>query len=572
MTIERRTFLSGALALGASAVAKRAIALPIIDRHTLGRLAQSTSVLESRIDVLIKEPIANISPDIYGHFAEHLGGVIYDGVWVGEKSKVPNTDGIRNALVDALRRIKASVIRWPGGCFADSYDWRDGIGPRNQRPRRTNFWLDAQEWPKGVAVPDGPWKYETNQFGTNEFVRFCQLAGAQPYMAVNVRGMGAQDFYKWVEYCNSPAGSTTGAEQRASGSMPSRDPFKVQFWGIGNESWGCGGNLTPEEYSAEYRRFTAAIPGYGVPHKFIASGANGGDLNWTRGFFSKIAEKSPGLFNGLYGWGLHHYSWNVSLGKTNEWVAGKGDAVNFDAAQYYELLKAAVGVEDLINQHWTVMGQYDRQHRVKLAVDEWGAWHKPGSQLDPTHLLGQQSTIRDAVLAGLTLDIFNRHADKVVMANVAQLINCLQSLFFAHEDKFTLTPTFHVFEMYSAHPGAQSVRAEFVSPRVSYTRDDKPSDFEGLAGSASLLGKQVTLTVVNPDLSAPRETVIAVSGAHISSCQARVLSASDVHAHNSFENPNVVAPRDEKVSVGSEGGLVFRFAPASVTRLQLALV
>lgn len=567
MTVDRRVFLGGALAAGATVLAKRTIALPNIDRT---RLAQSARALESRIEVLIKEPIANISPDIYGHFAEHLGGVIYDGIWVGEKAKVPNTNGIRNALVDALKRIKPSVIRWPGGCFADSYDWRDGIGPRSGRPRRTNFWLDSPDWPKGS--PDGPWKYDTNQFGTNEFVRFCQLAGAQPYMAVNVRGMGAQDFYQWVEYCNSPAGSTTGAEQRASGEMPSRDPFKIQFWGIGNESWGCGGNLTPEEYSAEYRRFTAAMPGYGVPHKFIASGANGGDLNWTRGFFSRIAEKSAGLFNSLYGWGLHHYSWNVSLGKTNDWVAGKGDAVDFNAAQYYELLKAAAGVESLIDQHWTVMGQYDRQHRVKLVVDEWGAWHKPGTEVDPTHLLGQQSTMRDAVLAGLTLDTFNRHADKVVMANVAQLINCLQSLFLAHEDKFVLTPTFHVFEMYSAHPGAQSVRTEFVSPRVSYTRDDKPADFQGLAGSASLLGKQLTLTVVNPDLSAPRETEIAVAGARIGSCQARVLSATDVHAHNSFENPNVLAPRDETVSAGAGGALVFRFAPASVTRLQLALV
>jgi len=567
MSIDRRRFLGNALAVGATVLAKKATALPLGDRRWL---SQSPSALDSRIEILIKEPIAVINPDIYGHFAEHLGGVIYDGVWVGEKSKVPNTDGIRTALVDGLRRLKSSVIRWPGGCFADSYDWRDGIGPRSQRPRRTNFWLDAREWPSGA--PDGPWKYETNQFGTNEFARFCQLAGAQPYLAVNVRGMGAQEFYKWVEYCNSPAGTTTGAEQRAGNSLPMRDPFKVQFWGIGNESWGCGGNLTPEEYSAEYRRFTAAMPGYGVPHKFIASGANGGDLNWTRGFFARTAEKSAGLFNSLYGWGLHHYSWNVSLGKTNDWTAGKGDAVEFDVAQYYELLKAAVGVESLIDQHWTVMGQYDRQHRVKLVVDEWGAWHKAGSQLHPTHLLGQQSTMRDAVLAGLTLDIFNRHADKVVMANVAQLINCLQSLFFAHEDKFILTPTFDVFEMYAAHMGAQSLRAEFLSPRVAYTRDDKPSDFQGLAGSASLSGKQVTLTVVNPDLTTPRETEIAVSGARIGSGQARVLSASDVHAHNTFENPRALAAHDEPVNVGAGGALVFRFAPASVTRLQLALV
>lgn len=565
--IKRRAFLGGALAGGAATLIKKVAAQA--SHGQAAQLTPSSRALESRIDILIKEPIARINPDIYGHFAEHLGGVIYDGIWVGEKSKIPHTGGLRTALVEALKRIKPPVIRWPGGCFADSYDWRDGIGARNQRPRRTNFWVDAPEWPKGV--PDGPWKYDTNHFGTNEFVRFCQLTGAQPYLAANVRGQSAQDFYNWVEYCNSPAGTTTGAELRASGEMPSRDPFKVQFWGIGNESWGCGGNFTPEEYAAEYRRFTAAVPRYGVDLKYIASGANGGDLNWSRGFFAKTAEKSPGLFNSLYGWGLHHYSWNVSLGRTTDWFAGKGDAVNFDLAQYYELLKEADRMEDLINQHWTVMGQYDRQHRVKLIVDEWGAWHKPGTEAHPTHLLGQQSTMRDALLAGLTLDIFQRHADKVAMANVAQLINCLHALFLAHEEKFILTPTYHVFEMYAPHQGAQAVRAEFLAPRVSYTRHEQPSDFWGLAGSASLNGQQVTLTVVNPDLTNERETEIIVGGARISSCQARVLSARDVHTHNSFDHPRALEPRDEPANVGASGMLIFRFAPASVTRLQITL-
>jgi alpha-N-arabinofuranosidase len=564
---KRRVFLGGALALGATTLTKNASAL--IGR-AVSRSSSSSRATDSRIDVLINEPIATINPDIYGHFAEHLGGVIYDGIWVGEGSKVPNTGGIRAALVDAMKRIKPSVIRWPGGCFADSYDWQDGIGPRRQRPRRTNFWLGAREWPKGVS--DGPWKYETNHFGTNEFIRFCQLIGAQPYLAVNVRGLGAEVFNKWIEYCNSPAGSTTGSDLRASGEMPSRDPFKVRFWGIGNETWGCGGNLTPEEYSAEFRRFTAAVPGYGVDLKYIASGASSDDLNWTRGFFNKIAEKSPGLFNGIYGWGLHHYSWNVSLGKTNDWFAGKGDALNFDVAQYYELLNEADQIGNLINQHWTIMGQYDRQHRVKLAVDEWGAWHKSGTEMHSTHLLGQQSTMRDAALAGLSLDTFNRNADKVAMANVAQLINCLHSLFLANEDKFILTPTFHVFEMYAAHQGARAVRAEFVAPRVSYARNDKPASFWGLSGSASLNGKQLTLTVVNPDLTNARETEIAVSGARIGSCQARALSAGDVHAHNSFENPRVVEPKDEPANVSANGALVFRFAPTSVTRLQITLV
>jgi alpha-N-arabinofuranosidase len=557
MKIDRRSFLQGTIAGSAGLVVTRA------------GFAHSSRATDARVEVMVNEAIGTISPDIYGHFVEHLGAVVYDGIWVGENSRVPNTGGIRNTIVEALKRIKAPVIRYPGGCFADSYNWRDGIGERLKRPRRTNFWLDAPEWPKNA--PDGPWKYETNHFGTNEFLRFCRLSGAEAYLAANVRGLGAQDFYEWIEYCNSPAASTTGAELRASGSAPSRDPFKVRFWGVGNESWGCGGNLTPEEYSAEYRRFTAAVPRYGVDLKFIASGSNGEDLNWTRGFFSKIAEKGAGLFGGIYGWGLHHYSWNVSLGKTNDWFAAKGDALNFDVAEHYELLREADRMETLINRHWTVMGQYDRQHRVKLVVDEWGAWHKPGTETHPTHLLGQQSTMRDALLSGITLDTFNRHADKVAMANVAQLVNCLHSLFLAHEDRFILTPTYHVFEMFMPHMGAQAVRAEFSAPQVKYTRNGDPAEFRGLSGSASLSGKQLTLTVTNPHLSEARETEIAVRGARIESARARVLTSSDIHAHNTFENPRAVEPRDEQVSV-SAGALVYRFAPASVTRLQMALL
>jgi alpha-N-arabinofuranosidase len=360
----RREFIVGAAAAGA--------ALATAGGHGLARSARAA---DSRVEVLVGEEIGTINRDIYGHFAEHLGGVVYDGIWVGENSRVPNTGGIRTALVEALKRIQAPVIRWPGGCFADSYDWRDGVGPRAQRPRRTNFWVDAPEWPEG-APKDGPWRYEPNHFGTNEFLRFCQLAGAEAYLAANVRGLGAQSFYEWVEYVNSPAGTTTAAELRASGPLGNRDPYKVRFWGVGNESWGCGGNLTPEEYAAEYRRFTAAVPRYGVELKFIASGANVDDYNWTRGFFSKTAEKGSFLFGGIYGFGLHHYAWNVSQGRTNDWFAGKGDGLKYDEGEYYELLREADRMESLINQHWTIMGQYDRQHRVKLVVDEWGAWYK----------------------------------------------------------------------------------------------------------------------------------------------------------------------------------------------------
>ncbi len=404
---------------------------------------------DARIEVLLNEPIGPITADLYGHFVEHLGGVVYDGVWVGEKSAIANTGGIRQALVDHMRRLPPGAIRWPGGCFADSYDWRDGVGPRASRPRRTNFWEDAM-----AKLPDGPGKYDPNHFGTNDFIRLCRLVKSEPYIAANLRSLSAKDFYQWVEYCNSPAGSSTLAELRASGG--DRDPFRVRFWGVGNESWGCGGNFTPEEYATEYRRFTAWVPRYGVNLAFIGSGPNSGDLGWTRRFLTKLTEKGEGALGSMWGWALHHYSWNTSRGATTDWFAGKGDAVAFSNDEWYELLVEADKMDGLISGHWAVMREIDRTHRVKLVVDEWGAWFKQGTEVDPAHLFGQQSTVRDALVSALTLDTFHRHADKVVMANVAQLVNCLQSLFLADEDRFVATPVFHVFEMYGAHVGGRA--------------------------------------------------------------------------------------------------------------------
>ncbi|MGE0887259.1 MAG: alpha-N-arabinofuranosidase [Blastocatellales bacterium] len=525
----------------------------------------SAKLADARIDVLLDEPIGIIAPEIYGHFAEHLGGVVYDGIWVGENSKVQNIGGIRKALVDAMKKIKASVIRWPGGCFADSYNWRDGIGPRKDRPRRPNFWIDAWEWPKDA--PDGPWKYDTNQFGTDEFLRFCQLSGAQPYLAANLRSLTARDFYEWVDYCNSPAGTTTLADMRAAAGQ--REPWNVRYWGVGNESWGCGGNFTPEEYATEYRRFAEWVPKYGLNLAYIGSGPNGGDLSWSRRFFGRLAEK--GGFGRMWGWALHHYSWNVSGGRTNEWREGKGDAVKYPDDEWYELLSQAGQMERLITDNWAIMGEFDRQHRVKLVVDEWGAWFKPGSEVHNTHLLGQQSTIRDAVLAGLTLDTFHRHAEKVAMANIAQLINCLQALFLAHEDKFITTPTYHVFDMYAAHQGGQSVRTNVSSSRIAYTRNGKPATIEGLSGSASLNGKLLTLTVTNPDPKAAIETEIGIHGANVREVGVIALTASDIHAHNSFDNPRAIEPQTGQATIKS-GSIICNFAPASVTRLQITLV
>lgn len=551
--MKRRAFINSALTSGLVMLAGTRSATP------------QAKLADARIDVLINEPVGRIAPEIYGHFAEHLGGVIYDGIWVGENSKIPNVGGIRLALVEALKKIKASVIRWPGGCFADSYNWRDGIGARAQRPRRPNFWIDAAEWPKGA--PDGPWKYDTNQFGTDEFLRFCQLSGAQPYLAANLRSLTPRDFYEWVDYCNSPAGATTLAEQR--GAAGQREPWKVRYWGVGNESWGCGGQFTPEEYSVEYKRFAEWVPRYGMDLAFIGSGPNGGDLGWSRRFFGRLAEK--GGFGRMWGWALHHYTWNASGGRTTNWAEGKGDAVNYPNEEWFELLSEANVMEKLITDHWAVMGEFDRQHRVKLVVDEWGAWYKPGSEVYPSHLLGQQSTMRDALIAGLTLDIFHRHADKVAMANVAQLVNCLAALFLTHEDKFIVTPTYHVFEMYAAHQGAQSVRTNVSAAQLPYTRNGRPAMLRGLNGSASLRDKQLTLTVTNPNFNAAQDTEITIHGATVNAVAVTTLTNKDIHAHNSFANPRVIEPQPGQASVKTGGTVVCSFAPSSVTRLTLTL-
>ncbi len=557
MNVKRRKFLGASLVGGAG----------LLVGGRMSGFAQTARVADARVEVLLNEVIGTINPNIYGHFVEHLGGVVYDGIWVGENSRVANTGGIRTAIVDAMKRIKAPIIRYPGGCFADSYNWRDGIGERAKRPRRTNFWVDE---PDSKAPANSPAKVEPNWFGTNEFMRFCQSTGAKPYMAANLRSLPAQDFYEWVEYCNAPAATTTLSQMRASGAMGSREPFNVEYWGVGNESWGCGGNFTPEDYAKEFRRFLAAVPGYGVPLKFLAAGPNAGDLNWTRGFFSKMREKGEWTFDRMYGWCLHHYAWNVAGGRTNDWRDAKGDAVKFDIEQYYELLRDADKMESLIEGHWTVMGEYDPRHRTKLVVDEWGSWHRSGTEIATHHMLGQQQTMRDALVASISLDTFHRHADKVVMANVAQLVNCLHSLFLTNDDKFALTPNYHVFEMFMPHTGAQAVRSVFSAPQAKYTRNGKPAEFWGLGGSASLNGKQLTLTVTNPNTTEPRETEIAIRGARVESAQARALTAPDVHAHNTFENPRAVEPRDEPVSV-SAGAINFRFAPASVTRLAITL-
>ena len=523
---------------------------------------------DATVEVFVGDPQARIAPEIYGHFTEHIGGVIYDGVWVGEDSKIANVHGIRAELVDRMNRIKVPILRWPGGCFADSYDWKDGIGPEAQRPRRTNFW---EVDPEAARLHEaGPQIFEPNSFGTDEFARFCKLTNAQPYLAANLRSLPALEFDHWVEYCNSPAGSTTLADLRkANGSV---EPYGVKYWGVGNESWGCGGNFEPEEYASEFRRYTNWIPKFGVDLQLIGAGPNSNDRDWTHRFFEEIFTGAHAYRNPQFtGWSVHHYASNLSRGKvTNNFHEEHGQALDFDPTDWYELMRETARVEDIMTDQWAIMGQFDPQHHVKLVVDEYGPWYHQGTEVDPTHLFGQQITVRDALATAMSLDIFNRHADKVSVATCAQLVNNLNALFLCHGDKFLSTPNFYVFEMYAAHQGGQSLRAEFGARDIHYDRDGKSASFWGLSGSASIKGKTLTLTMVNPSVTAALETQVALVGGTATSATGVVLASSEMHAHNTFDEPDAVKSASLAVSVAGEM-LTVTIPAASVTKLEVLL-
>lgn len=482
------------------------------------------------INIDLSKAIDTISPHIYGHFTEHIGGVVYDGIWVGEDSKVPNIDGIRLELLEHLRRISPPVIRWPGGCFADRYHWQDGIGSRQKRPRRYGRWNDVTE---------------PNFFGTHEFIRFCHLVNAEPYLAGNVGTGSAEEFQQWIEYCNAPVNSTTLAEMRADNG--STEPFKVRFWGVGNENWGCGGNFTPEDYADHYRRFTTWLPAYGLPLYMIACGPNGDDRGWTTRFFQQYRRAST---TGINGWSVHYY------------CGSAGGAVDFTESQWYELIGKAVKMEGIINGQWETMKEFDPEHRIKLIIDEWGAWHPSGTEINPRHTFEQMSTMRDALICALTLDIFNRHADKVFMANIAQMVNNLHSLFLADEDKFVATPNFYVFEMYAPHQGGQTVKAEFHVPNIE--------NMPALAGSASLKDKSLTLTVTNIHATEAIEAEVRIHDAKPVEAKQTVLCHDDIHGHNTFDKPSEILPKTSEVAL-KDNMPVLTLQPASVTRLDITL-
>lgn len=486
---------------------------------------------DARFTVRLTDPIATINPDLYGHFAEHLGTCIYGGCWLGGAA------GLNQDVVAALRRVRPPVIRWPGGCFADDYHWEDGVGPRETRPRSVNI-----HW--GNVVED-------NHFGTHEFLEFCAAVGAEPYLCGNVGSGTPREMRDWIEYLNFDGDSTLALRRAANGRL---EPYRVKYWGVGNENWGCGGNMQPEEYAGEYRRFSTYTRSFsGAPLFLIGCGPNGNDPEWTRRFFSAL-----GSYRRIHGWGAHYYCGTA------------GTATEYTDDQWYELLEKATRMERLVTQQRAILDGFDPERRIGLIVDEWGTWHPPTPGRNPS-FLWQQNTLRDALVAAISLDIFNRHADKLRMANIAQTINVLQALILTQDGQTILTPTGHVYAMYAAHQGAESLRARVEAEAASFTAGGKTHELPGLMGSASRHAGALLLTLVNPRLSAPLEVEIALGdGAEARDAVATVLTHPDCHAHNTFEAPDTLAPRSAPMEASGRQ-FVVTLAPQSVTALSIRL-
>jgi alpha-N-arabinofuranosidase len=495
----------------------------------IGALAGSglAFAADAEIELSPGEPGAVISPHIYGHFIEHLGGVIYDGVWVGRDSSIPNVDGIRKQLVDDMKRIGAPNLRWPGGCFADGYHWRDGIGKPSGRPRTYNFW--QRRMPAGIDAT------ETNQFGIHEFMHLCRLVGAEPYIAANVGSGTPKEFHDWVSYCNAPVGTVSLADERAANG--DKEPFRVRYWGVGNESWGCGGTMRPEEYAALYRRFVTQFPAYKEPF-LVATGPRGhsadGDIGWTTGFFEAMRGFEP-----PHGFSLHFYT---------DLRPSPLKAGDFKAPEWYEVLLRGVRLEKVIEDHWKEMGKFDAAHRTKLVVDEWGVWYAPGSEIAPAYILSETITLRDAVHTGMTFDIFNRHAEKIAMANVAQSVNCIHSLFLAQGPKFVRTPVYHVFDMYRSHMGARQVAVTNPVSELNVSVLAGQARLPGLSASASIRDRRLAVTLTNPSLDAVLSVRIRLAGgARATEARAQVLTHPDMRATNTFADPDEVKPATHPV-------------------------
>lgn len=476
------------------------------------------------------EPRGTISRNIYGQFAEHLGRLIYGGIWVGEDSKIPNTRGLRNDVVAALRELHVPVLRWPGGCFADEYHWRDGIGPRAQRPRRPNA-----SW-GGV---------DTNAFGTHEFMDLAEQIGADVYINGNLGSGSPQEMMDWMEYMTSDSDSTLAQLRRQNGHAK---PWKVQWFAVGNESWGCGGNMRAEYYADEYKRYATFVKDYAGNHvRKIAVGSHDNEYTWTETLMSQAAKNMDGL-------SLHYYTL-----PNDDWEH-KGSATNFTAKDWMTTMSHTLRMEEYVTRHSAIMDKYDPEKRVGLMVDEWGTWYDPQPGKDMGALY-QQNTMRDAVVAAVNLNIFNNHSDRVKMANIAQMVNVLQSMILTDQEKMVLTPTYYVFKMYRVHQGATLIPLE-ITPTLS----------EGIPSVTASASKdsdgRLHVSLVNLDPSGERTVVIPIRGAKPSKVTGEVLTGP-ITATNTFETPNGVVPRPFNGYRMKGLELQVTLPAASVTMLEL---
>lgn len=499
-------------------------------------LANTVFSQQVKISAEPDEEAPIISRHIYGHFAEHLGRCIYGGFYVGENSEIPNTDGVRNDIVEALKALKIPNLRWPGGCFADTYHWKDGIGPKEERPSILNIWWGNVK--------------EDNSFGTHEFLNMCELLGTEPYLSANVGSGTPQELADWIKYTNHPANSSPMPELREQNGR--KEPWKVTFWGIGNEAWGCGGNMTAQYYSDLYRRYATFTTDWRNSDELVrvASGASSEDYNWTEVLMKNIPK------NLIEAIALHHYS-------VIDW-SNKGPAVDFTEEQYFTIMKRALKMEELIQKHVAIMDKYDREKRVALFVDEWGGWYNVQPGTNPGFLY-QQNTMRDAMIAGATLNIFNNHADRVKMANLAQAVNVLQAVVLTDEEKMLLTPTYHVMRMYAVHQDAQLIPLNFVAPQYIFENESLPA----ISASASKDEEgKVHFSLVNIDAEKAHDIEIDISAMALNSITGEILTAEQLQDHNTFDSPERVKPTVFTKATLKEGMLQLTVPPFSVVVLE----
>lgn len=449
-----------------------------------------------------------IHKEIYGHFSEHLGRCIYDGVWVGKESAIPNTRGIRNDVVAALRNIKIPVLRWPGGCFADEYHWKDGIGPYEERPMMVNT-----HW-GGVT--------ENNHFGTHEFLDLCEQLECEPYISGNVGSGTVQEMQQWIEYITLDGQSPMANLRREYGR---KEPWRIKYWGVGNESWGCGGRMRPEFYADVYRQFSTYCRDFGQNTLYkIACGSHDANYTWTEVLMRETSQ----FFDGL---SLHYYT------VPGVWQA-KGSATQFSETEWFSTLRKALIIDELLTKHGANMDRFDPERRVGMVVDEWGTWYdvEPGTH---PRFLYQQNTLRDALVAGITLNILNSHCQRVYMANLAQTINVLQALILTKGEQMLLTPTYHVFEMYKVHQDATLLPVNLHCEEYQFGKEVIP------AISASASRDQhgpVHLSLCNLNHEHALSLSCELRGMQPISVTGRVLTADAVNTHNTFEQPDLVQP------------------------------